>query len=325
MSHEFESGVFTNNQGAWHGLGVVMPEKMYNLEEALTVANLNWTVSKKPLSYKEGENQVDIPNYYAIVRDTDNTVLNPCVSEGYVPLQNSEAFSFFEPFLHEKECFITSAISLLQGKKVCMAVEIEDNEREIVANDTVKAYLLLATSHDGSSKTITKFTNTRTVCNNTLQMALAGQGAFQAVRHTVSQKQKLADIQASVNIFKKNFEKEVSIYKQLAAKEMDLNTTRSYLEKLLERELLETSKALHKNREELKLEDNRFAKKCLENYMFSPDLQMDNVEGTAWAAFNCVTEAIKNRSSNLENRLNSIWFGPDGKLVERAKELALSF
>jgi phage/plasmid-like protein (TIGR03299 family) len=326
MSHEFESGLFTNNEEAWHGLGVVMPEKVYDIQKALTVGGLDWTVSKRPLAYtaNDGQDVIEMPGYYALARDSDNTILNPCVSKTYVPLQNSEAFSFFEPFLHEQDCFISAAISLQNGKKVCMTVEIEDNEREIVPGDTVKTYLLLVTSHDGSSKTIVKYTDKRPVCQNTLRMALAGSGEFRAVRHSSNQLERLQSIQSSLNLYKRSFEHQVSLYKQLANKRMDVDATRNYLETLLHRELKETGVRLEKAPEEVKLEDNRFARKCLENYLFTPDLQMPGVEGTAWAAFNSVTEAVKYRSSNPDNRLNSIWFGPDGKLIERAKELALT-
>jgi phage/plasmid-like protein (TIGR03299 family) len=326
MSHEFESGVFSDNKEAWHSLGAVLPEKLRDIPTALTLGGLDWTVSKRPLAYTdEVDPDVVIPvdNYFALVRDTDNTVLNPCVSSSYHPLQNAEAFQFFEPFLHEG-CFISSAISLNAGKKICLLAEIEDNEREVVTNDPVKAYLLLATSHDGSIGTTVKFTNVRVVCSNTLRAAMAERGEFRTIRHTASQMQQLSEVRASINLFKRSFEQEVSIYKELANRTMGLNATRSYLERLFEKQLIDTAKRLDILPEDVSLEQNRFTKKCLENYMFSEDLQLDGVEGTAWAAFNAVTEAIKDRSSNRDNRYNSIWFGPDSKLLDEAKQLALT-
>lgn len=329
MSHEFESGVFTNSEGAWHGLGTVVEDKLYDIQEALTLADLDWTVSKKPLSYLEEENDIskkyyEMPGYYSVVRDTDGTVLNPCVSETYDVLQNSEAFAFFEPFVHDKDCFISAAIALNGGKKVCMTARIEDNLREIVPGDTVEAYLLVATSHDGSLRTTTKFCHERTVCANTLRSAMAEKGAFRCIKHTKTQRENLAEVAASINLFRRDFDEQVSIYKQLADKRMDLDSTRNYLETLFAKELKESAERLDIAKDEMRLEDMRFTKKCLENYCFTPDLQLDKVEGTAWAAFNAVTEAIKTRSNNLDNRLNSIWFGPDSKLIEKAKTLALS-
>lgn len=329
MSHEFESGVFTNNQSAWHGLGNVIEDKLYDIQQALELSNLNWTVSKKPLCYTQ-ENEdgtteaVDIPNYFAVVRDTDGSVLNPCAGSTYDVLQNSEAFEFFEPFVHEKDCFITSAISLNGGKKVCMTAEIEDNEREIVPGDTVKSYLIAATSHDGSLSRVIKFGNIRPVCQNTLRAALAADGAFKVIKHTKNQRVKAAEVAACINLFRRDFDEQVNIYKQLANKPMDLEATRSYLETLFAKELKEAAERQDISKDDIRLEDMRFTKKCLENYCFSPDLQLDKVEGTAWAAFNAVTEAIKTRSNNPDNRLNSIWFGSDSRLIETAKTLALT-
>jgi phage/plasmid-like protein (TIGR03299 family) len=326
MSHEFESGVFSDGKQAWHGLGVVLPEKLRDIKTALSLGGLDWTVSKRPLAYTDEVDPdvvVAIDNYYALVRDTDQNILNPCVSSSYHPLQNEEAFQFFEPFLHEG-CFISSAISLNQGKKICLLAEIEDNVREVVKDDYVRAYLLLATSHDGSIGTTVKFTNVRVVCSNTLRAAMAERGNFRSIRHTASQIQQLSEVRASINLFRRSFDEEVSIYKELSKRNMDLDQTRTYLEKLFERQLVDSAKRLDIPKEEMKLEDNRFTRKCLENYMYSPDLQLDGVEGTAWAAFNGITEAIKDRSSNRDNRYNSIWFGPDSKLLDEAKQLALT-
>lgn len=329
MSHEFESGVYTNAEGAWHGLGTVITEKLYNVQEALTLSGLDWTVSKKPLGFiqksEDGTTEtVEMPSYFALIRDTDGAVLNPCVSNSYNVLQNHEAFNFFEPFVHEKDCFITAAISLSGGKKVCMTAEIEDNEREVVPGDTVKCYLIAATSHDGSLSSVIKFGNIRPVCMNTLRAAMAADGAFKRVRHTKNQREQIAEVAACINLFRQDFDEQVSIYKQLADKPMNLDATRTYLETLFAKELKESAERQDIGKDEIRLEDMRFTKKCLENYLFSEDLQLDKVEGTAWAAFNAVTGAIKTRSSNLDNRLNSIWFGSDNRLIETAKTLALT-
>lgn len=326
MTSAVETGLFTNGEQPWHDDGIVKKEKLYDIEEALEGSGLNWTASKRRLAMiNEQEEYVQLPDHYAVVRDTDNQLLNPCVSSGYEILQNNEAFRFFEPFLHEQDCYINSAISLHNGKKICILAEIEDNKREVVPGDNVQSYILLATSHDGSLGTSVRFTNVRVVCQNTLNVALAQKDAFRAVRHTAGQYEQLANIQASVNLFKRSFEEEVSLYKQLANKPMTLDSTRDYLERLFENDLKAAAKRLDKPLAEVGIEDARMPRKCLENFLFSDDLQMDGVINTAWAAFNGVTEAVKTRSSDQDNRLDSIWFGSDSKFIKRAKELALAF
>lgn len=323
----FESGVFSNNEGAWHGLGVVMPNKIYDTEQACKLGGLDWTVSKRPLYVQREQGEVEeIDTHKALVRDSDGFILNPCVSNRYEPLQNSDAFKFFEPFLHEKDCFISAAISINNGRKICLTAEIEQDIKEVVPGDPIRNYLVLAGSHDGSLSSSVFYSTIRPVCQNTLKSALANlfKEDKRKVKHTSNQLQALNSIQQSINLAKKTFDDDFKLYQQMAQKPMDLDATRAYLETLFEKELVDSAKRKEIPLSEMSLEQNRFTLKCLENFMFTPDLQMDGVAETGWAAFNAVTEAIKTRSSNPDNRLNSILFGQDSKLIERAKELVLT-
>ena len=55
---------------------------------------------------------------------------------------------------------------------------------DIVEGDTVKPYLLLGTSYDGTMATVAKFTTVRVVCNNTLTIALDGTSRAIKVPHS---------------------------------------------------------------------------------------------------------------------------------------------
>lgn len=321
MSHEVESAMFSNGERAWWGADKVLKEKCYSTKQALTLAGLDWTVSKQDLYVitKNGYNTVN--GRKAIVRDTDNSVLG-VATDRYEILQNTEALAFFDIFLHEKEMFLTSAISLREGKRICVVGQIENNQREVVKNDTVKSYLLLATSHDGSLATTIKFTNVRTVCMNTLVAALCSNGAFRTIRHNNLQKDRLAMVQNSIDLYKRQFNDEIDLYKQLANKPMNLEATRNYLETLFASELNTAAKRTDGT---FKLEDYRPTKKILTNYLSSTDLQMEGVAGTAWAGFNAVTEFLSSqKSKNMDNRMDSLWFGSDANLLDRAKKLALT-
>jgi hypothetical protein len=324
MSHEFESGLFSNNEKAWHGLGNVLPNKVYSTQEAILASGLDWTVGKYPLYTRiqsdDGQwHTVEVPDNRVILRESDRTTLG-IVSDRYQPLQNSAAFRFFDIFLAEKDCFISSAVSLHNGRKVCIVAQLEDNQREVVKNDIVSTYLILATSHDGSLSTTIKFTNVRVVCNNTLVVALAGNGAQKSVRHTVSQESKLEQIKAQINLYKMNFENEIDIYKELARRPMNIESARNYLETLFADELNAFSK---KNERNATLQDVRIAKRSLLNLKTNPDLQLEGVAGTAWAGFNAVTRAIEDRTKDLDNRYDKMWFGNTSALLDKAKKLAL--
>lgn len=324
MSHEFESGMFSNNEAAWHGLGNVLPHKVYDTEEAIKLSGLDWTVSKHPIYIKDEEEEgglVEVPGRRAVLRDTDKSILGT-VSARYEPLQNLEAFKFFDPFLHEKEAFISSAISLSNGRRIAIVAEIDDNERTIVKDDKVKSYLLFSTSHDASLSSSIRFTTVRVVCANTLAVAMMQNSDVKTVRHCRTQADRLAEIQHTINLYKQKFEEEVSIYKSLAQKDMDDHAFRGYLEKVFQKDLERRAKDMETD--EVSLEDIRAGKHCLNYFMFTEDLQMDGVKDTAWAGYNAVTEYVKNKSSDRNKRMESIWYGPDAILLERAKRLALA-
>ena len=76
----------------WHGMGtpvMVAP----NSEEALKVAGLDWDVIQTDVYTDSG---IQIPNYKANVRSTDNKILG-VVSDRYQIVQNKEAFDFPKP------------------------------------------------------------------------------------------------------------------------------------------------------------------------------------------------------------------------------------
>lgn len=321
MSHEFDSGMFSQ-KAAWHRLGVLMPEKIYSTQQAATLGNLDWTVEKVPTYYTHN-NEEFLADQLSLIR-TDTGKQLGTVSNRYVPCQNIDAFSFFDPFLHEKECYISAAISLSGGKNVCLTVGVEDGIREIVKGDTVEQFMLLVNSHTGKSARLIKLGVNRVVCNNTLQMALMKDAPIRTIPHNKNQEARAAQIQNSINIYRMCFEEEVSIYKQMAARPMSSNDMRSYLERVFANEL-ETAA---KNRtditpEEFKLEDYRFTNQILTALETTPDLQTEGIAGTYWQGFNAITEALKTKTSDLDSRYSSIYLGSDSLLLDRAKQLAL--
>lgn len=94
------AAVMVVGEPAWHRLGTVL-DKPATAEEAIQAAHLDWEVMKQPLFV--GQQQHPVPDYYAIVRGDDwakqkATVLG-MVRGSYTPVQNREAFKFFDPIV----------------------------------------------------------------------------------------------------------------------------------------------------------------------------------------------------------------------------------
>jgi hypothetical protein len=93
MSHEFESGFFVQ-EPAWHRLGKVLNNPP-TTEQAIIEAGLDWQVLDEPIYRIEKDGIVEISTHKSLIRDQDGQLLG-VVSNAYHPLQNSEAFKWFD-------------------------------------------------------------------------------------------------------------------------------------------------------------------------------------------------------------------------------------
>lgn len=153
----------------WHGEGNALP-----LHTALTEwkreAGLEWEAVSSPILFN---NRDDIPTVFpdkmALFRSDNNAPLS-VVSDSYKIVQPSEVVDFFSDLLDKNGMEMSSCGSLFGGKRFFATAKL--NEIEVIRGDKITGYLLLATSLDGSMSTTAKTTSVRTVCSNTLTMAI---------------------------------------------------------------------------------------------------------------------------------------------------------
>ena len=182
MAHELETqnGVasFASfREPAWHGLGTVFTEEK-TTAEMLQVANLsNWNVRLENMNIPTHLTSDKSYSYVVRTNPTDNTQTDVLgiVGERYVPLQNEELFSFGDNILDGGGRWETAG-SIRGGRVVFGSLALE---RETILDpngvaDKVKTYLLINTSHDGSIAIQASITPVRVVCANTLNLALGG-------------------------------------------------------------------------------------------------------------------------------------------------------
>ena len=99
MAHLVESMMYVGKT-PWHGLGKEMPEgTKLGIDEALIAAGLDWEVELRHLFTDDQNNEkLGILDQYAVCRQSDDSILG-IVGPDYVPLQNRDAFKWFQPFL----------------------------------------------------------------------------------------------------------------------------------------------------------------------------------------------------------------------------------
>lgn len=189
MPDYFESGFFVK-EPAWHRLGTVL-DSAPTCAEALRLAGLDWHVQEQPVyvGTDSGEMLLPVPagvdasaldlpdgkpqkidSHKALVRATDKRLLG-IVGAKYAPLQNAEAFKLFEPLVDSGELRLETAGSLKGGRRVWILAR-SGRDIEIVEDDRVSPYVLLAHGHDGGMAVRMQSTPIRVVCWNTLSAAV---------------------------------------------------------------------------------------------------------------------------------------------------------
>lgn len=132
-----------------------------------------------------------IENRFATVR-TDNHYPLGIVGSRYQPIQNWEAFDFFDKMIGEGHSQYETAGVLGNGETVFITAKLPEYIK--VEGDTIDSYLLFTMAHDGSGAIQVMFTPIRVVCNNTLSMAVGSAKNKISIRHTKSAKDKLDNL-----------------------------------------------------------------------------------------------------------------------------------
>jgi phage/plasmid-like protein (TIGR03299 family) len=161
-------------------------EGLLTAKEAIKAAHLDWTVSGRPVTVAGIElpfptDKKSTGTWQGICRDDTNACLG--ITGGvYQPIQNAEAFSFFDSIIGEGKAVYDTAGALRGGEKVWLLAKV-NGEIEI-NGDAHREYALMTTSHTGGNSLFMMYVLTRVVCQNTLSIALQGASNIVRVRHT---------------------------------------------------------------------------------------------------------------------------------------------
>ena len=179
-----EAAFVSLREPAWHTLGTVIDEPVDTME-MLRLGHLNdWDVRIEEVPVPEG--------YYAAkpqfrtVRNSPwvpgNVDILGYVGARYKVFQNEELYSFGDALLDGGQW--ETGGSIKDGTQVFGSLRL--NRGGSVGGDAIDNYLLVSTSHDGSTSIQASVTPVRVVCANTLAIALAGAKQTFKIRHTQS-------------------------------------------------------------------------------------------------------------------------------------------
>ena len=183
----------------WHGLGVKTDSELTTAEEMLQAAELDWTVNKVPMWTRFEGSDVEVPNTWANVRQSDGSVLG-VVGDAYRIVQNRDAFAWADSLVDDGAAKYETAGSLMGGRRVFLSMELPDGVKIDGDTSETKPYLLVTNGHDGGTILQASVTMVRVVCANTWTLALAEATRTFRIRHTGSPDGKLAAAREALGI-----------------------------------------------------------------------------------------------------------------------------
>lgn len=288
----------------WHKLGTIVDTM--NSKEAMELGGLNFEVEKRPLyvngsaiSFEEAKQYsrvqrkitrvddkltgeysklIKFKDKFSIVRK-DNDYPLGIVGSKYTPVQNIEAFNFFDDIAEDGIAEYETAGALGNGEVVFITAKVTNSMS--IHNDQIDKYLLISLSHDGSSAITVAYTPIRVVCNNTLTIALRNNANKVSIRHTASAHDKLDAAKATLGLISYGDKAHMDYFNSL----LDINITEGEVIDLF-------AKAYKLDTDNLSTKGKNILESNLDYYYNG--LGQKEFVGTGWGAFNAVTGYLQN-------------------------------
>lgn len=305
----------------WHGIGFPIHTAV-TPAEMLRLANLDWSVSKRPLytpvskDLKTGGQSSEVMalnDLSALVRDSDNKIFGVCGPK-YTPFQNSETFEFFNKFTEAGHMKMEVAGSLKGGTWIWALARLEGEAFQLMESDPNYSYLLLVSPHVWGEAMTVMFTSVRVVCWNTLTQALnkklSDKFRFIHNRSFVDVKS-LAELSVEqAMIHKMVYEQKAKLLSE--SKIVDMTKLYNYIAQVVQPGLLESGDAKP-------TEFGKQATQILTNIHTAPGAKLPSAHMTWWGAFNAVTYYFDHQAGRVgpDKRLYDAWVSHYAAVIKR--------
>ena len=314
MAHEVQTMAYVQDE-PWHGLGNLLPPNQ-PLEVWLSSAGMDWRIQDAPVLFNvagnDGLHVRASPDAKVLFRSDSLEPLS-VVSKRYQVVQPREVLEFYRELVSAGGFELETA-GVLKGGRKLWALAKTGQETVLRGGDKVKAYLLLATSCDGTLCTTAQFTSVRVVCNNTLQMAVGDNFGAVKVPHSTKFDPEL--VKEALGLGLSNWDRFLESMRSLASRPVHKFEAMNFLVNVL-------------GDPEVPLV-NQPNQKALNNVyaLYSGSgkgSELASANGTAWGLLNAVTEYVDHsrRSRNQDYRLDSAWFGQGAGIKAKAFNEAL--
>ncbi|WP_321409389.1 DUF932 domain-containing protein [Tolumonas auensis] len=314
MAHEISSMAYAG-ETPWHGLGNHLSEHQ-PINIWLKEAGMDWTIEQSDVLFNADRSALHIRSYAdsKVLFRSDSLTPLSVVSNRYKVVQPHEVLNFYKDLVSVGGFELETA-GVLKGGKKLWALAKTGQEAKIKGNDRIKAYLLLATSCDGTLCTTAQFTSVRVVCNNTLQMATRDSTGAVKVPH--STKFDPAQVKEALGIGFANWDAFMTNLKQLSQRTVSPEEADGFIRTVLNEPEFTDDNVL----------GSKIFQKVSSLYLGEGmGAELSSASGTAWGLVNAMTEYVDHhrRARNQDNRLDSAWFGQGALLKQKAFNQALT-
>ena len=269
---------FSGSRSAiWHGLGQELSEDS-PIDVWKREAGMDWQVRQAPMMFMNADNEPTAVEARKILYRSDNTFQLGIVGEDYKIVQPGQVLEFFDDLTRLHGMKLSTAGTLFGGKHF-WALAKTGQHASVLPGDDVDAYVLLTTSADGTAATQARFTSTRVVCNNTLNIALS-ENAKRMVKVTHHREWDATQVKIDLGLLDKSWTEFKSNMDRLTKIAMDEKATRAFYQKVFFNP--------DKLAEDQGLAERRIVDKLMEKAFAGIGSEMS--AGTAWGALNGATE-----------------------------------
>jgi len=337
--------------------GVANVEDCKTSQQVMEKAGLNFRVAKCEMFAKmphiddmkiDGEERfilntyngpVDIAkcqNAFGIYR-TDLNIPLGLVKERYEPVQNIDAFKFFDDAIGKDEAIWQTAGAFGYGERIFVSAKLPDTI--LVHGDPVENYLVFTNSHDGSSGVKILFTPIRVICQNTLNAAIRTAQNFVSYRHTQSVHKNISMAQEVLGITRKQIEIVNEAYNAMSkikvndVKAAELMANVIFTEAELTRikqtghTIDEVSKRYWRaiDDAEISTQKANILSKMIDYYQ-GMGVGQKEIIGTGWGVYNAISGYYSNvDNTEKEKRMDTLLYGDRSRKIAQAGNLILGF
>jgi phage/plasmid-like protein (TIGR03299 family) len=321
MSHDI-----VNNQLAfvgavpWHGLGVQV-EAGATGAQMLRAAELDWKVVRHHIAMKDEAGELlasPLVNYRAIARDKDHRVFQ-IATDSYQPVQNAETVDFFREYCEAGHATMETVGALRDGAVIWALARLNGGSSATIGtDDELRGYMLLATSHDASLKTIGQPTQVRVVCANTLRAAMSSHDTpvFRLSHRTKFDQRQKDEARRVMGMAIEQVAELNTLSAKLATVNVGQDEWLTFMSRLMggaDAVIDPKTAALTKVAEDIR-----------EATISSPGSGLATSRGTLWGVVNGVTYYVDHvkRSRSQQNRVFGAWFGDGDRMKNDAVRIA---